>query len=95
MERNKKKECIVINQLQCTDVTFFKPWTHGASLKKNHRVKISMESDNQFDDSSYCLNLPSSAKCHSELLLLLVISPLLFSEGNYFNQQIFETVSTY
>ena len=78
-----------------TDVTFFKPWTHRASVKKNHQVKMSTESDNQLDDSSSCLNLPSSVKCYFELLLLLVISALLFSEGNYFNQQIFETVSTY
>ena len=56
---------------------------------------MSTGSDNQLDDSSYCLNLPSSVKCHFELLPLLVISALLFSEGNYFNQQIFETVSTY
>ena len=31
-------------------------------------------------------------KCHFELLLL-VISALLFSEGNSFNQQIFETAN--
>ena len=46
---------------------------------------MSTESDNQLDDSSYCLNLPSSVKCHSELLLSLVISILayrkLFARG--------------
>ena len=56
---------------------------------------MSTENDNKIVDSSYCLNLSSSVKCHFELLLLLVISALLFSEGIYFNQQIFETVSTY
>ena len=29
---------------------------------------MSTGSDNQLDDSSYCLNLPSSVKCHFELL---------------------------
>ena len=41
---------------------------------------MSTESDNQLDDSSYCLNLPSSVKCHSELLLLLVISILAYGK---------------
>ena len=73
----------------------FKTMNHGAPVKKNHQVKMSTENDNKIVDSSYCLNLSSSVKCHFELLLLLVISALLFSEGIYFNQQIFETVSTY
>lgn len=57
--------------------------------------KMSTGNDNQFN-WWFKLLLEFAVKCKVPLRTSsLVISALLFSAGNYFNQQIFETVSIY